>query len=1413
MKYKENAQIPKSIRLKESENIINIIPNGNNYENIEKYSFLKPNINKTRSNKFLSIPERQRIIREINESRNQIDLNNNFYDKKEKQNSKTKNDEFKQLLYIKKTKSEINLLDDNSKNKKNNINNKNGKNNNSKIDIKFKDNSEFVNKAIKEYYKKIDNSFKNYLNTLNNRSNDLKINKTQQLNKNISYFYNRNRNKINNYYSGNRSKDCFHNKVNINEKNINTANNEIYKKPSLGKGYNKNIKTEENRIQNNINYNINNNNFINLDNLCMISSARREKINCAKMINNNKNNGLTNNIFNKINNYSTTTFRNNTQNEELVKVNFNKNINQNNKKEFLKKNNSSGNFIAKKPVQKKNKINNIITTTEAEIINREHAQSKKNLENNNIKYTKKNIKSPGGIPNKKRLFKSNLMSNDLPKIVIENDIISIIPYNNIKYEGSKNNKDENIISIRKIENNKINNNKRIILGEELVKNNIIRKKNTNKSLTCSYRESPKKEIEERKNKSFSYFLNEKAIKENNEYKNGRYHFKCKNRTPFYAQKYKINFINKRNKNTMFQDIYFKNDYTYYNKEEIIKANINFEFNNNKSYDYRGSNVLTNTNTFYSCKSNNNIFNNKNKSPMKDYYLNYFSNKINNDFLDENRFNKFEKEILKKNYYNNNSEAKFNSPLDLNRNSTPLKTILRTYCPTTVKSNTKKEKPKIDINNYTDKNKDIKNNNIRNRCLKTDISNGKETPKKISINLNNNWEENNNENNENEFYKELKNKEKKLKEEIENFDHLINKEKSDKKREEINLYEITPSEKCFEKDEKINLNNSELFSKENITNTNDNSKTKSIISKKESKNEEEKEYKEDEKEKNNINININEKIINNEQLSEEENQNQIVINSEEPLKKNYINNKHKNGISLDIIEYINIISSKNYITIKNEIINLMVSNKQNGESLFIDILYPIAINQIKYQPLYAKLCKDLDKYYNKKDKTKSIIRTQLMKLCKNNFKKIKINLESINNIMSDINFIGELIIVQMVSKKVGLQCLNHLIDKFNQYNTDYKLQNKKQNKYLYLDCFINLLDKFASSVKIYQKEKIREDELLLFENEINKNIKILQEINDEEVNKDIPNKTKCQLLKIIQRRDNNWEISVREKYKNEIFECIYEETNSDNIKNIKSFEIINSFDNKDSNSSISNLDKNEDIVSKNKQHKSVSPINNNNQSFGGRNKQRLQSNERNNHNSHKILSVLPDFARKFEKNMVCFKNHIDKYNTYETFNNWNEIDNLFLNKKIKKSEIFKGIIEACKLFISDKKDIYYVDIYIRIIFEYYSNYLSNYEFNEIINKLLEKLSYLSDEELKKEENIFINDIWTIVIYYLLQNNIMKIEDFDYFTKGYYTKDVKRNILIILKNVSYYNTENKEYYLNELKNTKFANINQKILSEIY
>ena len=1396
-KYRESNPQPQGINLKTPCTIINILPSGPFYNNIQQKSFLKYNNgNQNRSNKFLSIPERQRIIREINESKNQIDLHINLYEHLNKKNETKKKSEDKNILYIKKTKSDLNMLDKTPIRKKDNMNNKNGKNKNPKIDVKFTDNRKMVNNTIKEYYKKIDNSFKNYLQTINDRFNGNKIIKNQNNinNYNISHFNNSNKNKMNN-------NNLYYNKNNDN--NINTTINEIYKKPNVGKAYNKvniNNITGENSNPNQINNNKNLNNgnpFINLDNLCQISSARREKINCAKMINN----GLTKNIFNKINNYNTTTFRNSNTNENIIKINFN----NNKKKDFLKKNNSSSNFILNNDqnnkYKRKNKINEIITTNEINIKDKD----KNVVLNNNIKYTKKSIKSPESIQNgnKKRLFKSNFMSNDIPKIIIDNDIISIIPNDN---HYKKNEKIE-IINLQKNENKKkteiipMKNDENIIqINKEINNRNDI----INKSLTFSFKESPNKE-EKKNNNSFSYILNKDIEKEkeknklNNGYtlknytiKNGRYHFKYKNKnlytnnrsiTPLYKEKfkYKVNYISNRNKIILDKELFFnKNNKSYFKSDDdAVNNDINSNLDNNKSIH-----------SFNSYRDNYAF--NLNKSPIKEYYFKYFGNKINNDFLDENKFNKFENEILKKNSEHLKSDY-INCINNNNRNTTPLKTILRTYCPTTVNNNKKEQSNYISNNFYTENNK-YDNNNY----LKTDVSNDQKSSRKISINLNNdNWQENEeikleNGNNINDNINKDNNNENRNNNIIQNKILNTNNFEKEEKKEEKNIITnngILISDNLKTKIEEITLsNNNELIIKDN--NSYDNSKTQSIISKEQQqKNEEENEESD---------LKSNEKT-----------------NYEEPIKQYYINKKYKNQISSDILEYINIISPSNYTIVKNNILNLITKCDItiNSESLFVDILYPIAIEQTKYQPLYAKLFKDLDKYYNKKDKIKSIIRTQLMKFCKSNFKKIKICIDNINSIVNDINFIAELINVQMVSKKVGLQCLNHLLSRFNQYNDDEKLKNKNEEKYLYLKCFINLLEKFATCVNIYQKIKIRQDEFELFEKEINNNINIIKNIRDNEANKDMPYDVKNNLNKLIVKYENNWEISEFEKYKNDIFSFIFEESSYDNSnKNIKSFEIINSFDVKDYDS-IPNINKNENIFDINKQFKSVSPINYKNDfhdsSFNGR-KQRLNSN--NNKNMNKISKVLSEYSKKFENNLSLFKNHLDKYNTSDNFNNWNEIDNFFFNKKIKKLEIIKGLIDACKFFISKKEDIYYIDIYIKIIFEYYYNYLNETELNEIIKIVLEELSLLSDEELKKEENLFITNIWVIIIYYLLQNKIIAFKNFNFFCKNSFTKEIKKNILNILNEVCLYNKDNKNFYFRELMNTRFANLNKKLISEI-
>ena len=522
-----------------------------------------------------------------------------------------------------------------------------------------------------------------------------------------------------------------------------------------------------------------------------------------------------------------------------------------------------------------------------------------------------------------------------------------------------------------------------------------------------------------------------------------------------------------------------------------------------------------------------------------------------------------------------------------------------------------------------------------------------------------------------------------------------------------------------------------------------------------------------------------------------NSNTIIKNLavKDEFKKNFINNNHNQIVKYDsplvkdILENLNIITPKNYFKIKDKIINLIIYNDYEKTSLlFVNILYQIAVKQKKFQPIYAKLCKDIDKSH-KKDKGKSILRTQIMKLCKCNFKKIKNYLENIIYIESDINFIGELINSQMVSKKVGQQCLNHLIEKFNQYNTDNFLKNKKDEKYLYLDCIINLVNQFATCINYNKKGKIRKDELFQFQNDIKNNILILKEISENKINQDMPKQTRMKLSKLLKKSENNWEFTLLEKAKNQVLKMIYkEELNSDINNNIK-------------NNKISKENQ--------RQIKSSSPNNNKNTIKEQLNKNNsgvnLNNKSNNNINNNKIV----EYSKIFRDNLNLFKNHLDENKSSDKFNNWEEIDNLFLNKKISKNEIFKSIIEAIKYFIEDKKDLYYIDIYMKIILEYYYNYFNKNDITKIVNVILEELGKLSNEEIKKEENKNIKEIWIIMLYYLLENKIMTMNNFDYFCKGY-NKEIQNNILNILNGVCNYNEDDDNIYLKELKNLKIANI---------
>ena len=1144
---------------------IKYIPNGNTDEEIPQKLFIN-NLNKTkRSSKFLPIKERQKIIREINQTQTQFNLSKNSLINQNSTQNKFNNN----ILYTKKRKNFIDrsIKTNSPEERKTKI--VNGIN-----DIKLKENKILVNKNNKnkgryapQFSKeKYQLNLKNYKNT------------EDKFDPNERFLYSKN--KINNF--------------NLYESNMILPKEEVYQKPlknkisvNLNKAYKKN-----NKMLKNIASDIN-----------IMNSAQKEKMSCIKIKNFN---GCKKTIFNKINNYNTQTI----QNKETINILPNpKMIEQNEENQILPRNKSSSiistkftnnlksincntNYLYKNKIVTQNtKLHSRYTNNKSVSANKNirlkrhlYLNEETNLFNNNnfmrnTKYIfnnhenenilteiyKNNIESNGFKNSRKHLeniqshqkkpiIDTNLISNDLLSKLVEKDLISFT-YNVDKFnkenfdkslesklqENSRNKYNKTLNSINTKDSNAktdISRNKKCVLYLSLTHDSKKLKKYKTVSLVSNQ--------EEAENNNENNLKNVKS-RNNNELKNTR------------NNSHKDLGNNLISKEIIFP-ININRSMSFYNSDDDImnssikekeneKSNLLFKNNNIKKFKNYNHKFMR---LYNISKEGINNETEKTRSQSKDYYFNYLSKKINNDILNEDKINKLGKDLYNiefsnKNKYCNkckNNYIKCCCNLSKNKNTNFINInnriddnpIIKTRSITMNFRNNNFNQENIFEKNNLDNN----NNNqiIRNKSdLKLDISNGMHNSQNNIQNLNLNSAENGSfnsgkfeiiENNNNQEMKNRLNNDDKNETELNN--HIDIDSNQDKKSDRKKQSEMALGNEFNLEKSKKNINEKIFDLKDNDNFINDffieeNKQKKFINSTKNSNN-------------NRINLKVNKNDI------------RIIELKEKPIKHNYLNKDLQkiSPILSDILENVNIITPNNYFTVKNKILKLITDNN-NMSIEFVNILYSVSINQIKYQPIYSKLFKDIDKFYHKKDKSKSIIRTHLMKLCKTNFKKIKVRLENIKNITNDINFIGELINTQMVSKKVGLQCLTHLFNKFQKYNEEKSFINKFDEKYLYLENIINLMNKFGTCIYFYQKERIRDNELIYFENEIDKNIESLKEILNNINNKDMPKITKIKLLNLIKKAENEWNPTYIEQHKNNILKKIYENVPDEDFSNI------------------------------------------------------------------------------------------------------------------------------------------------------------------------------------------------------------------------------------------------------------------------
>ena len=76
--------------------------------------------------------------------------------------------------------------------------------------------------------------------------------------------------------------------------------------------------------------------------------------------------------------------------------------------------------------------------------------------------------------------------------------------------------------------------------------------------------------------------------------------------------------------------------------------------------------------------------------------------------------------------------------------------------------------------------------------------------------------------------------------------------------------------------------------------------------------------------------------------------------------------------------------------------------------------------------------------------------------------------------------------------------------------------------------------------------------------------------------------------------------------------------------------------------------------------------------------------------------------------------------------------------------------------------------------------------------------------------YLEDIWIILIYYLIANKLFIIGDFNNFNRE--SEDIKSYIADIIIKIINYNRESKKYLIIKLKATKFFNDNRKFFDYI-
>jgi hypothetical protein len=245
------------------------------------------------------------------------------------------------------------------------------------------------------------------------------------------------------------------------------------------------------------------------------------------------------------------------------------------------------------------------------------------------------------------------------------------------------------------------------------------------------------------------------------------------------------------------------------------------------------------------------------------------------------------------------------------------------------------------------------------------------------------------------------------------------------------------------------------------------------------------------------------------------------------------------IKYDLTELLNMLTVDNYKEIQIIIYDTIHESVEN-QIKFLEVLFQKAINEKAFVPLYAKLCKDLDKelpqrigHPKKKILSTSIMRNKLVDKCKeifsientsqiNEYIKVKDpeerEFKTKRFVLGNVNFIGELIAIRLLTKKIWYNCIRDLFSRYENKDEEDKL------KLIDLEGIIIFTDKFGTLVN-NQKNKIKKCDLNDYIEQIDDTLIKLEQIQKRDK---LPGFVKYKIINLLEKKKGGWEETKFEK---------------------------------------------------------------------------------------------------------------------------------------------------------------------------------------------------------------------------------------------------------------------------------------------